>query len=72
MSPTTLRRLHVIPLGDVDVHAAQEICWCHPTETQPGLWVHHAKDCREAQERMHNRGCSEGWTNIAEYIHKAP
>lgn len=62
------RRIHVLPVGDVEIHAAQEICWCYPTETEPGMWVHHATDCREAHERVTGEKCSEGWINIAEYV----
>jgi hypothetical protein len=76
------RRLHVIPIGDLQVHAAQEICWCHPTETEPGIVVHNAKDCREARERAL---CSPAatdaeinaykhleWILIAEYVPPSP
>lgn len=72
-----VRRLHVIPIGDHDVHAAQEICWCHPVlqqahewphKAQSPLWVHNAKDCRESQERAGNENASEGWIIIAEYV----
>ena len=63
-----VRRIHVIPIGDVELHAAQEICWCHPIETEPKIWVHNAKDCREARERATGEKSSEGWINIAEYV----
>lgn len=62
------RRIHVIPVGDVEIHAAQELCWCHPTETEPRLLVHNAKDCREARERVTGEKCSDGWINIAERV----
>lgn len=62
------RRIHVLPVGDVELHAAQAICWCHPLELEPRLWVHHAKDCREARERVTGTGCSDGWVNVAEFI----
>lgn len=62
-----VRRIHVMPIGDVDIHSAQEICWCHPTETTPNVWTHNAKDCREASERRTGERCSAGWVNIAEY-----
>lgn len=62
------RRLHVIPIGDVEVHSAQEICWCHPLETADNIWTHNAKDCREAKERKTGEKCSEGWICIAEFI----
>lgn len=69
-----VRRVHVIPIGDTGgpgndgLHAAQEICWCHPTETEPRLWVHNAHDCREARERVTGEQCSDGWINIAEFV----
>lgn len=63
-----VRRIHVLPVGDAEIHSAQEICWCHPTETEPRLWVHNAKDCREARERATGEKCSDGWINIAEYV----
>lgn len=63
-----VRRIHVLPVGDVELHAAQSICWCHPTETEPKLWVHNAKDCREARERATGEKCGDGWVNIAEYV----
>lgn len=22
-------------------HISQPSCWCHPTEVEPGLWLHH-------------------------------
>lgn len=66
-----VRRIHVLPVGDEGIHAAQEICWCHPTEIEPRLWVHNAKDCREAEERITGEKCSDGWVNIAEYVPKS-
>lgn len=60
------RRIHCLPIGDKDVHAAQETCWCHPTEIEPLLWVHNAADCREARERITGQKCSDGWVNVAE------
>lgn len=61
------RRIHVIPIADVEIHSAQSICWCHPTEVEPMIWVHNAKDCREKEERVTGEKCSAGWINIAEY-----
>lgn len=65
-----IRRVHCIPIGDEQLHAAQEICWCHPTEIEVNLWAHNAADCREAKERMTGEKCSEGWINIAEYVER--
>lgn len=62
------KRLHVIPVGDVEIHAAQEICWCHPLEIEPLVWAHNAKDCREAKERITGSKCSDGWIAIAEFV----
>ena len=66
MTPPT-RQIHCIPIGDLEIHAAQSICWCHPTNTEPLIWVHHAKDGRERFERQ-GIVCSPGWINIAEYL----
>jgi hypothetical protein len=60
-------RIHVIPVGDLDLHAGQEICWCHPTEVDLGIWVHNAKDCREARERA-GISRSAGWISVMEYL----
>ena len=66
------RRYHTLPVGDVEIHAAQETCWCHPTETSPNVWVHNAKDCREAEERITGEGTGEGWVVIAENVKVTP
>ena len=63
-----MNRIHVIPVGDEDAHAAQATCWCHPLDSGDGVWLHHAKDCREAHERQNGEQCSEGWVNIREEI----
>jgi hypothetical protein len=63
-----VRRLHVIPIGDEEIHAAQTLCWCHPTAFEAPLWVHNARDCREAKERATGVKCSDGWVTIAEYV----
>lgn len=62
------RRIHCIPVGDCDLHAAQEICWCYPIEREPLIFVHNAGDTREKLERITGEQCSDGWINIAEYI----
>lgn len=63
------RRVHVIPVGDKDIHAAQLMCWCHPLELEGGTVVHHAADCREKHERQTGSGYPDKkWVNIAEYI----
>lgn len=61
-------RIHIIPLGDVQLHSAQAICWCHPLNTgEDDLWIHHAADTREAHERVNGEKCSDGWALIAEF-----
>jgi hypothetical protein len=60
--------LHVIPIGDEQIHAAQEVCWCHPVPRGDGRWTHNAKDCRERLERQTGEQVSEGWVMIAEYV----
>jgi hypothetical protein len=42
--------LHVTPNNDAIPHTLAPTCWCHPTEHEPGLWVHHSADGREASE----------------------
>ena len=74
--PSTIRRIHSIPIGDTDeygkdvLHSAQSDCWCHPLNPQDGLnlFIHHAQDLREVQERMTGKHVSAGWVNIAEYV----
>jgi hypothetical protein len=65
------RKLHVIPIGDVDIHAAQECCWCSPSQNpdETAVWRHNAKDCREKRERQGIEAePGNGWVIIAEYI----
>lgn len=38
---------HVLPIGDLKPHRDRRDCWCKPTETEPGLWVHSSMDRRE-------------------------
>jgi hypothetical protein len=48
------RRLHSFPVGgDEPLHICSPDCWCYPVRDteQPALWIHNAKDCREAKER---------------------
>jgi hypothetical protein len=66
-----LKRFHSLPIGDAEIHSAQATCWCHPTETDPGVWVHNAKDCREAHERIIGQ-CSVGWIVIMEEVQTTP
>jgi hypothetical protein len=64
-----VRRLHVIPVNDHDLHNAQSSCWCHPTEVQAHLFAHNAKDCRESRERMTGKGCPlSEWVIVGEEI----
>lgn len=39
--------LHVVPVNDLREHTTLRDCWCKPTETEPGLWVHNSMDRRE-------------------------
>jgi hypothetical protein len=66
--PSKKNRYHVIPIGDLHFHAAQECCWCNPLIENESLFIHHAKDCRESIERKTGETHSEGWVLIAEYI----
>jgi hypothetical protein len=52
----------------MDIHAAQETCWCHPVSRDGIQWAHNAKDCREAKERRTQEQESEGWILIAENV----
>ena len=65
-----IRRLHVLPIGDWAIHAAQSTCWCYPTETSPNVWVHHASDCRERLERQGLKA-GAGWQIVAELLQAA-
>lgn len=52
---------HVMPIDDARPHTCDGQCWCYPLEdpANPGLWIHHAHDCREARERAGHK--SRGW-----------
>lgn len=41
---------HVIPVGDLKLHAESTQCWCRPTDDD-GVLVHHSMDRRESVER---------------------
>lgn len=47
--------LHVTPIDDLVPHVRGPGCWCAPTEAEPGLWVHHSADGREADEEDADR-----------------
>lgn len=42
--------IHTYPLDDYREHDINPACWCHPTEVEPGLWIHHSLDGRELVE----------------------
>lgn len=44
--------VHVTPVDDLRDHVEAPDCWCKPTQDaeEPGLWIHHAMDGREAFE----------------------
>lgn len=67
-----MKRIHVIPVGDKDVHCAQSTCWCCPIQTHTGVLTHNAKDCREAHERSTGKKSSDGWVIIAEMLTPDP
>lgn len=67
-----MRRIHCVPVGDVEIHCAQMSCWCHPLledgdDEHVDIVVHNTKDCREAQERIDNQSHG-GWINIGENL----
>jgi len=66
----TEKRVHVMPVGDTEIHAGQACCDCKPTEVEPGVWVHHAWDCREARERLTGEACSDGWLLVYEFVNE--
>lgn len=65
------KRLHVIPLGDLDDHEASTECWCHPLDISDGIVTHNAKDCREQMERA-GKPTGKIWCRIAEIYDAEP
>lgn len=65
------KRLHVIPLGDLDDHEASIECWCSPLDNGDGTVTHHAKDCREQMERA-GKPTGKIWGRIAETYDASP
>ena len=65
------KRLHVIPLGDLDDHEASTECWCSPLDNGDGTVTHHAKDCREQMERA-GKPTGKIWCRIAETYDASP
>jgi len=61
-------RVHVLPLDDLQFHAASDLCWCRPTFLPSGVICHHALDGREAAERQHGFGTGRGWLKQIEYV----
>ena len=59
------KRLHVIPLGDLEDHEASTECWCCPYDDHEGVVTHNAKDCREQMER-NGKPTGKIWCQIAE------
>lgn len=58
------RSIHVMPINDTMLHGAHESCPCYPFETERGLYVHNAKDCREAKERVTGDMHKFGWEAV--------
>lgn len=63
-----MNNIHVIPLNDDIMHHASPKCLCQPLNDPESttVYVHHAFDNREAQERQGNPVKGKGWTNIGE------
>lgn len=61
-------QLHVLPLDDLQLHAASELCWCQPVRLPTGVLCHHALDGRESAERQQGHGTGRGWLNQIEYV----
>lgn len=47
--------LHVTPNQDAIEHVTTPLCWCQPTEHEPGLWVHHSADGRDEPDAPYPR-----------------
>ena len=70
-------RLHNIPLndtydGELFIHAAQILCQCIPVQDteSPALWIHHAFDTREQQERLRGHNPSKPWATVREMLNQ--
>lgn len=61
----TTKRLHIIPLGDIEDHESRMGCWCCPLDNHDGTVTHNAKDCREQMERA-GKPTGKIWCRIAE------
>ena len=61
-------KIHTFPVDDLDIHVIGSSCWCHPLETEPGLYIHNAKDCREVVERRTHKNKGKGWEIVREAI----
>lgn len=52
--------IHLIPLADTHLHAAQMVCPCHPVDVGDGVVAHNAWDTREAMERVTGENAALG------------
>lgn len=55
------KTVHVIPVDDLRKHVPKAKCWCFPITMFDGVFIHNAKDCREARERVGRADLSKGW-----------
>lgn len=64
----SLNRVHVIPVGGSEpAHVCGTECWCNPLLSEGGVLVtHHAKDCREKNERQGIEDPDKLWVNVWE------
>lgn len=54
--------LHVMPVGGAEPeHRAHPECWCQPLLGLDGMYIHHARDLREARERHGRNRPDEQW-----------
>lgn len=60
--------IHVIPVGDREMHCAQSACWCKPTvdPKESHLITHNAADGRVRKEKADGRQHGDGWILIGE------
>lgn len=49
-------------------HTPSTGCQCFPVKDSqpPGLWIHNAKDCREARERVGKHNEKKPWKTVHE------
>lgn len=60
--------LHVIPIGnDEPYHSTTLECWCGPTQIEPKVIAHNARDNRERYERLGITHPDKKWVTVADH-----